>query len=209
MFAGIQLFPFRQGELMAGFENNTIMQDRSSMRTIALNERNGLPENMRDAYSQIIRKKVVAYLESISAKFVHIYLNFGSEVGTRGIIEDLFERKIKVAVPVTRGEHLIHSKLENLDDLKPGKFGVPEPTVINEISPGGLDAVIIPLVAFDGRGMRLGYGKGFYDRFLIGLNINIKKVGIAFSLQELEEIPMLSHDQLMNSVITEKSHFIF
>jgi 5-formyltetrahydrofolate cyclo-ligase len=194
-------------------QNDSLISTRSALRKIGLAERNAMPENMRDAYSQIIRKKLVDYLDSISSKFIHIYISFGSEVNTRGIIEDLFERKIKVAVPLTRGEknneHMIHSVLENLDHLKPGKFGVPEPSFINEMNPDNLDAVIIPIVAFDGFGMRLGYGKGYYDRFLSGLDPKIKKIGIAFSQQELEQIPILSHDQLMNNLITEKTYFFF
>jgi 5-formyltetrahydrofolate cyclo-ligase len=194
-------------------QNDSLISARSALRKIALAERNAIPQNMRDAYSQLIRKKLLSYLDSIPVKFIHTYISFGSEVGTRGIIEDLFERKIKVVVPLTRGEknnkHMVHSLLENLDDLEPGKFGVPEPRIIDEVSLSGLDAVITPIVAFDGFGMRLGYGKGFYDRFLSGLDHKTKKIGVAFSIQELDQIPMLSHDQLMNSLITEKSHFFF
>ena len=194
-------------------EENPIILHRSALRNIALEQRNAIPENMRDAYSQLIRKKIVDYLDSISAKFVHTYIGFGSEVGTRGLIEDLLGRKLKVAVPLTRGEknseHMIHSLIQNLDDLKPGKFGVPEPSHINEVSLDRFDAVIIPVVAFDGFGMRLGYGKGFYDRFLSLLDPKIRRIGLAFSAQEMDKIPMLSHDELMNSLITEKSHFFF
>jgi 5-formyltetrahydrofolate cyclo-ligase len=183
------------------------------MRKSALALRNAIPQNMRDAYSHLIRKKIIEYLDSISAKFVHTYIGFGSEVATHGIIKDLLQRNIKVAVPVMRGEknseRMIHSLLENLDHLESGKFNVPEPTNIKEVSLDTLDAVIIPIVAFDGFGMRLGYGKGFYDRFLSVLDIKINRIGLAFSIQEMDKIPILSHDQLMNSLITENSHFFF
>src|SRR5438046_8418951 len=100
---------------------------------------------MRDAYSQLIRKKTIAYLDSISAKFVHTYIGFQSEVRTHTIIEDLFERGIKVAVPILRGQgnerHMSHSLLNDLDHLRPGKFEVPEPEDIHGVEITGLDAV--------------------------------------------------------------------
>ena len=186
---------------------------RSQLRKQALAKRNDIPAEMRDAYSQIIRKKIIAYLDSISAKFVHTYIGFGSEVGTRRIIDDLFERNIKVAVPVTKSEgkaqQMIHSHIESLDSLSTGKFGVPEPENIKEIPIEKLDVVIIPIVAFDGLGMRLGYGKGFYDRFLSTLPKEIRRIGIAFSIQEMDKIPKMPHDQLINNIISEQSNFIF
>jgi len=168
---------------------------------------------MRDAYSHRIRRKTIEYLDSFSPKIVHSYISFGSEVSTHGIIQDLFDRKIKVVVPLTRGEknneYMIHSQIEDLEDLRPGNFNVPEPSVIKESSLDQLDAIIIPVVAFDGSGMRLGYGKGFYDKFLSRLDPKIARIGLAFSIQEMDKIPMLPHDELMNSLINEKSHFFF
>ncbi len=186
---------------------------RSSLRQEALKLRDGISQDILDAYSQLIRKRIIHYLDTISAKCVHIYLGFRSEVRTHGIIEDLFERNIRVAVPITKGgngsEHLVHCLLEKNSEIHPGKFGVPEPVVVNEISQEEIDAVILPVVAFDGSGVRLGYGKGYYDRFLKGLGAEPDRIGLAFSLQEMDKIPMLSHDQLMYSIITEQTHFFF
>ena len=186
---------------------------RNELRKEALNARDLIPEEMRDAYSQLIRRRTIEYIDSISATFVHCYIGFRSEVKTQGIIEDLFERKIKVAVPVILGEgneeRMIHTSFTDLDSLHPGMFGVPEPDIVNEVPLDELSAVIIPLVAFDGFGMRLGYGKGYYDRFLATIPEKITRIGLAFSIQEVDKIPKISHDQLINNVITEQSNFIF
>ncbi|MEI8135502.1 MAG: 5-formyltetrahydrofolate cyclo-ligase [bacterium] len=183
------------------------------MRKEALAKRNGLPQNLRDAYSQLIRKRVVAHLESVGASTVHCYLNFGSEVITTGIISDLIERRITVVVPIIRkqgeAEVMSHSILRTLDNLHSGTFGIPEPDTVEEVSRSNFDAVLMPVVAYDGDGMRLGYGRGFYDRFLTTLGTKTPKVGLAFSQQELDKIPMLSHDQLMSSLVNENSNFIF
>lgn len=166
---------------------------------------------MRDAYSQLIRKKTVDFLDSISVRYVHSYISFHSEVGTYGIIEDLLQRKIKVAVPIVGGEpgneSMHHSLIDDLDHLKPGKFGVPEPVSLKENFDLDFDAVLLPVVAFDGEGMRLGYGKGYYDRFLASISPKIMRIGLAFSVQEMDKIPIMSHDQLMNYIITEQSVF--
>jgi 5-formyltetrahydrofolate cyclo-ligase len=190
-----------------------VLATRSELRNQALAVRDAIPAPIRDAYSQLIRKRTLEYLESISAKFVHTYIGFRSEVSTQGLIEDLFERKIKVVVPVigknSNNKFFSHSLLDNLDHLQPGKFGVPEPGILKETEISGLDTVIIPIVAFDGEGARLGYGKGYYDRFLSLLPTKVRKIGLAFSIQEMDKIPMMSHDQLMNNIITEQSVFFF
>jgi 5-formyltetrahydrofolate cyclo-ligase len=192
--------------------SDPLIERRNELRNTALALRNAIPENMREAYSQLIRKRTIEFLNSHRIKFIHTYIGFQSEVQTRGIIQDCFERGIKVAVPIVRGEgtnqHMIHSLLENLDNLRPGKFGVPEPEIVKEVSVD-VDAIIIPVVAFDGFGMRLGYGKGFYDKLLATFSPKINRIGLAFSPQEMDMIPMLSHDQLMNVIITEKLNFFF
>jgi 5-formyltetrahydrofolate cyclo-ligase len=192
---------------------NSITIERSLLRKTSLEKRDAIPLNMRDAYSQLIRKKTIEYLDSISAKLVHTYISIQSEVGTKGVIEDLLGKKIQIAVPLTRGEkedqHMIHSLINDTSQFLPGKFGVPEPANIEEVSVDRLDAVIIPIVAFDGFGMRLGYGKGYYDKFLSGLSPKVKRIGLAFSIQEVDKIPKLPHDELMNSIITEQTHFFF
>jgi 5-formyltetrahydrofolate cyclo-ligase len=194
-------------------QDHSIIEIRSALRRKALHRRDGISEDMRDAYSQLIRKKTIAYIDSISAKCIHIYLDFRSEVLTKGIIEDLFDRNIKVVVPLIRGEkgseHIVHSHLENLFEIHSGKFGVPEPVNEKIVASHEIDSVILPVVAFDGDGVRLGYGKGYYDRFLNGLDPKVDRIGLAFSVQEMDKIPMLSHDQLMYSVVTEQMHFIF
>jgi len=186
-----------------------IIVQRSELRKSALSAREGIPVNIRDAYSQLIRKKVLAYLDSISAKKVHTYIGFNSEVATRRIIEDLLEKGITVVVPVAGKEDMRHSLLTDLRDLVPGNFRVPVPKQINEASVADIDAILIPIVAFDGNGMRLGYGKGFYDRFLSTLSPKIKRIGLAFSIQEMEQIPKYSHDELINIAFTEQSDFFF
>ncbi len=192
---------------------DSVIAIRSELRKRSLALREGIPPDMRDAYSQIICKKTIEHLDSISARFVHVYIGFRSEVLTGALIRDLQERQIKIAVPIVRGEakkeQMLHSVFENPGRLRSGKFGIPEPEDVKEVSISDLDAVIIPIVAFDGFGMRLGYGKGYYDRFLSVLPAETTRIGLAFSIQEVDKIPIMSHDELINYVITEQSTFFF
>ncbi|MEP7235355.1 MAG: 5-formyltetrahydrofolate cyclo-ligase [Ignavibacteriota bacterium] len=184
---------------------------RSQLRKEALSRRDKLDPQIRDAYSQLIRKKAVEYITRIDARHIHCYLNFRSEVITLGIIADLIDRGIKISVPIiSEGSSTMdHAELSDPNDIRDGYFGTPEPSIIKLASVSEIDAVLIPIVAFDGMGMRLGYGKGFYDKFLAGFSQNIRRIGIAFSCQELDNIPKLPHDQLMNNVFTEQSAFFF
>jgi 5-formyltetrahydrofolate cyclo-ligase len=190
-------------------EKEQIILERTRLRALGIERRENISNNMRDAYSELIRKKLIAYLDNKSAKFVHIYISFRSEVQTTQIIGDLIEREIKIFVPITEGNRMISSEFENSMEIIPGKYGVPEPKHKKEIIPEEINAVILPLVAFDGDGVRLGYGKGYYDRFLNHLGPETDRVGLAFSIQEMEKIPKLSHDELMFSVITEQNQFFF
>jgi 5-formyltetrahydrofolate cyclo-ligase len=103
---------------------------------------------------------------------------------------------------------LVHTEITHLNDLKSGSFGLEEPSLRGPAALEGLDAVIVPMVAFDRRGSRLGYGKGFYDAFLGGLPSETKRIGLAFALQEVTHIPLLPHDIAVGRIITESEDII-
>lgn len=110
----------------------------------------------------------------------------------------------RVAVPVIigAGQALRFSRWEPECALRDGPFGAQVPAVDNFFDP---EIVIVPLVAFDGKGGRLGYGGGYYDRTLEGLRATraILAVGFAFSAQEAEELPLEATDQPLDLIITE------
>jgi 5-formyltetrahydrofolate cyclo-ligase len=92
--------------------------------------------------------------------------------------------------------------------LQTGAFGLDEPIARDAADLAGLDAVIVPMVAFDRQGSRLGYGKGFYDAFLRELPRETKRIGLAFAVQEVPHIPVLSHDEPIGRIITESEDII-
>jgi 5-formyltetrahydrofolate cyclo-ligase len=136
---------------------------------------------------------------------VMVYASKPGEVDTAGLISWLLARGTRVVVPIIEQEtrSLRLSYLEDPGDLRPSTFSVPEP-VDREIpaDPSAVRLVVVPLIAFDRRGHRLGYGAGYYDRFL-AKNPRMRKIGVAFSCQEVPRIPADDNDVSLEIIVTE------
>ena len=105
---------------------------------------------------------------------------------------------------------LVFHRLESWGDLLPGRWEIPEPRASNLVHGASepIDLICVPGLGFDRRGARLGQGRGFYDRFLATLPEESIKLGVFFSLQEVPEIPELSHDYRLDGVVTEQELFL-
>jgi 5-formyltetrahydrofolate cyclo-ligase len=140
---------------------------------------------------------------------VYITLENENEVSTEFLIDDLFDRGKRVFVPLTvhKTKELIVSELKDLEeDLEVGNFGVMEPKkeTTRPVEPSILDLVIVPGVAFDREGFRIGHGAGYYDRFLPGLSKKTATVSLAFDMQLIDKVPTCCHDIAVEYIITEK-----
>jgi 5-formyltetrahydrofolate cyclo-ligase len=128
-----------------------------------------------------------------------------SEVDTTNLIEHLLRQEQRVVLPlVDFQEHLLqHYYIQSLNDVIAGAFGIREPDVrvCVRAKTSDLDIVIVPGVAFDRRGHRLGSGHGYYDRFLA--EIESLRVGLAFGAQIVDEVPVNDYDQAMDFIVTE------
>ena len=135
-----------------------------------------------------------------------VYVPKPPEVDTMPLIRHLLQQGVRVVVPIIERETrtLRLSCLEDPDNLVISTFSVPEP-IGKEIPVCGedLEVVIVPLLAFDRAGHRLGYGAGYYDRFL-SLYPRAKKIGAAFSCQEIRSVPADDNDVAMDMIVTER-----
>ncbi|HOT94753.1 MAG TPA: 5-formyltetrahydrofolate cyclo-ligase [Methanoregulaceae archaeon] len=142
-------------------------------------------------------------------KTVMVYASKPGEVDTMGMIRGFLDRGVRLVVPIIEREtrSLRLSRLEDPAVLVPSTFGVPEP-IGHElpVDPDEIGAVIVPMLGFDRFGNRLGYGAGYYDRFL-GLHPIEVKVGIALACQEFERIPADPFDIPMDWIVTEDGPF--
>ncbi|ADG67080.1 5-formyltetrahydrofolate cyclo-ligase [Planctopirus limnophila DSM 3776] len=145
-----------------------------------------------------------------------VYLSSGSEVMTWPLVEKVLKEleqtagcTRKLIVPWCDGDELRLFWLQSLDELSAGSFGIPEPRAEMRTQPdrcanlAEIDLVVLPGLAFDEQGRRLGQGRGYFDRLLMELNPHAIKVGLAFEVQMVEEVPVEEHDLPVDLVITE------
>lgn len=127
------------------------------------------------------------------------YYPHKNEVNLLPLLNEFQRLGKTVLLPKAEGNFIIPVVVKDLQDLKKGKFSIPEPK--GEVYPEEkIDVVFVPAVAFDRNGYRIGYGKGYYDRFL-GMTKGIK-IGVAYDFQVVDEIPFEEHDVPVDLVIT-------
>ena len=138
-----------------------------------------------------------------------MYVDFDNEVRTKDMIKDCIDKGKRVVIPFIRSKDraIILSEVKDIDkELEPSTFGILEPAkgYLRPVPYNEIDTVVVPGVAFDAKGGRLGYGGGYYDRLLINVNRKAHLIGLAFEFQILKEVPQQSHDIVLESIITEK-----
>jgi len=187
--------------------------DPQKLRHDTLKNRNSLTEAEIKTRSENICESLLKLPEIINSKTIFAYVSFRSEVSTFKLIETLLANGKNVTVPITRvkEKRLDAIKINNVtSDLEPGYCDIPEPTKTlcktNIIDPGEINVILLPGSVFDKRGGRFGYGGGFYDRFVSNIPDAIR-IGLAFDLQIVDQISLQPHDELLDYVITESSHF--
>ena len=158
--------------------------------------------------SDIITDKLLNLDCIKNAKNIMLYLDFNNEVSTDSLIKKLLNLGKIVSSPITLKEErkLIPSQITDLKNgIQYGAYNISEPKP--ECSPAinikDLDVVIVPAVAYDKNCYRLGYGGGFYDRFLENLRKDAVTIGIAFDLQIFDEVPKEPHDAQLDYIVTE------
>lgn len=156
-----------------------------------------------------IEDRLFEFANFLESKVVLLYMHTNGEVVTNDIIKRCFESDKIVVLPAfdTTKHTMQLMKVDNFDsDLKPGPRGVPEPDpeCCKVVPIDCIDIAIIPGVAFDEKGGRIGSGKGYYDRLIPKLAITTRKVALALESQIIQQVPVESHDKHVDIVITEK-----
>jgi len=159
--------------------------------------------------SALITARLLALAEYRRAVVVMTYVDFRNEVQTKEFIRQSLAHGKKVAVPVTdlSNKRLVPSLLINYpEDLAPGAWGIlePAPGCLRPLDPEEIDLVLVPGVAFDEKGNRLGYGGGFYDRFLPQTRPDTFHAAPAFELQIRPQVYPGSHDCPVHCLVTEE-----
>ncbi len=189
---------------------------KSELRKEAQRRRSQLSEQERTKKSALIVKRVELDPDWQRAKVVCVYVWFKSEVQTDALIESAWLAGKTVCVPLcgaTDKDKITLYKIRSFDDLAPGAFGIQEPKVgqagvhLECIALADVDAFIVPGIAFDKQGNRLGWGGGFYD-WALSRAVNAKKIALAFSCQIFETIPVEPQDIKMDKIICEANMIV-
>lgn len=187
-----------------------VSEQKRAIRRMIRARRDATSADARALASARITAQALARPEYAAAHTVHIFLSFQSEVDTSAIVADALASGKRVVVPVfpTDPKTMLGGLISTQDaaafDI--GVWGTRSPKHALLVSPVEIDLVFVPLSAFarvpEGIA-RLGYGMGHYDQFLAQLRPGVAKIGVAFELQEVAELPLEAHDVLLDTVLTE------
>jgi len=171
-----------------------------------LAKRNSLSRETVEKKSRLIEERLFGLEEFQKARAVMLYYGVKNEVGTKALIESCLKAGKRIALPVTDfGKNTMKAvEVFSIAGLEETSHGLVEPKAGKEFRTEDLDLVVLPGVAFDTSGNRIGMGKGFYDGLLRKTGTRVKLVGLCFEENIEESIPNKSHDIRVDIVVTDK-----
>jgi 5-formyltetrahydrofolate cyclo-ligase len=184
------------------------MEPKSAVRQRILKVRDALPPEERRRWSRVIHDRLKAFPPFREGKAALFYASFRGEVETEELIKTWLASGKVAFLPVVISDEkaLLVSRILSLDELHPGFHGILEPKAefLRPVNIEAVELAVVPGVAFDLRGHRLGYGGGYYDRLLGLLPRSAWKIGLAFELQILPSLPISTHDIAVDAIVTEE-----
>ena len=177
-----------------------MLKSKLRKKTLKIRKKNN-KKNIKINFNQIIK---ILKKEKITKRIIGGYYPVNFEVDDLELLKKLEKKSFIISLPVIKKNFQIDFyKWSFSDPLKTNKYGIPEPKTKNIVYP---DVLLVPLVAFDKKLNRLGYGSGYYDRLITKLSKKKKiiKIGLAFSFQEVNKVPINKYDQKLDYIVTNK-----
>ncbi|MBI2659134.1 5-formyltetrahydrofolate cyclo-ligase [Candidatus Woesearchaeota archaeon] len=175
---------------------------KNQLKESILEKRNSLSREEILEKSNQIKINLFSLGHYKKSKTVMFFASFSSEVHTHDMVKESLKNKT-VVLPKVAQHEIEPSVVIDFDNLIPGKFGIPEPIEAMKIAHKNIDLVLVPGIAFDKEGHRIGYGYGYYDKFLRKAPKAVK-IGLAFDFQLVDKIPKETHDVPVDMIVTEK-----
>jgi 5-formyltetrahydrofolate cyclo-ligase len=177
---------------------------KQELRQKILKLRNEFDKDKLSEFNFKIKQNLLSLNEYINSDIICSYVSFASEVNTHDLIKESLNVGKKVIVPYINNKEICLSELDNFNNLELGQFGILEPKkeFVNAVDKLIVKTFIIPGIAFDKLGNRIGFGKGYYDRLL--KDLNVLKIALCYEFQLLQNLPSEKHDISVNIIITEK-----
>ena len=159
----------------------------------------------RTAAAAGVKAQLDALVASVGARSISCFLSAPTEPGTHEFVADAVRRGIRVLLPVTRADGLLDWVVADPDgDIAEGLFGMPEPVgeVLSPLAVNDVDLLIVPAAAVDATGMRLGWGRGYFDKTLGSMEHCPPVYAVVFDSELVDEVPRDLHDQPVTGVVT-------
>jgi 5-formyltetrahydrofolate cyclo-ligase len=187
-------------------------EQKSILRKEGLQKRNSLSDSQIARRSKLIQEKLIGSAEFIESKSIGVYLPIGSEVQTDDIIRNAIESEKTVMLPrvIINDLHffIIEKHDYDHDSFDVNKFGIKEPKKTN-MKLDFIDLLIVPGIVFDYHGYRIGYGYGYYDKFMAEKKFS-KSIGLAYDFQVMKNpIPKFEFDKKIDILITDGGIQVF
>lgn len=190
---------------------NEISNKKKQIRREKLKIRREMNIEEKSNYDKIIKDKFFESSFYKESENIFIYISYDSEINTKDIITRAIKEGKKIYVPRTEFSTKLMNAviIENFDNLVESRYGILEPKKDEPfIDPNDLDLIVVPGVAFDKNGGRVGYGAGYYDRYFKRINnenkSKIVKLALAYDFQLMDKVPTDEEDVLIDAVMTEK-----
>ncbi len=181
--------------------------NKKELRNNALRIRNGFSQQQVADVSEIMLQKLLKHPWYQQCSTLFTYVSMEKEVQTHRLIQRAIDDRKRVCVPrVVPGDRMEAVPIQNMNnDLVQGYFNVLEPiAVLPSVSPVEVDLVVVPGLIFDREGYRIGYGGGYYDKYLATISQHCYTVGLIFQALITEKLPREVHDEKVMLVVTEK-----
>lgn len=182
-------------------------EGKEALRERARAIRSKVSEEAAAKASEAVSRELIEAIDWSKARSLLAYAPIQSEIDPSGVVEAFWRRGRAVAFPAVepKARRLLPRRATSWAELRPGPYGIPEPSPASPALPArAIDVVLIPGLAFDRRGYRLGYGGGYYDRFLPHLRPGALKVGLTYAELLWDALPVEPHDQAVDWVATEE-----
>jgi 5-formyltetrahydrofolate cyclo-ligase len=184
---------------------NDVEHEKRALRAELRERRQLLSESQRDALDSALTGRLDELVDSLGARSISCFLSTTTEPGTRDFVRAAVRRGIRVLLPVTRADGLLDWAVATDDDeIAEGLFGLPEPTgeLLGPIAVNDVDLMIIPAAAVDRGGMRMGWGRGYFDKTIGSMEKCPPVYAVIYDSEVLDLLPREVHDQPVTGVVT-------
>lgn len=176
------------------------MNEKHILRERMKEQRKMLSSEQKQIFDKMICEKLHDLIIEKGAKVVHSFIPMSDEINILPIIKNLLHNEVKVVCPKAMKNRVMQNLvLRSIDNLENGVYGTQHPANSNEYT-GDYDIILVPGLAFDNQMNRLGYGAGYYDKFL-NRQSNAIKIGVCYPFQLLDRIPVEQHDVVLDEIV--------